>query len=233
MSLERTQPGVVLDTLGIPGSRAANQLLWDDALYREQLARRKPNLIVLAYGTNESGDDGEPIEEYASDLRRVVSRVREVAPAASCLLIGPSDRPLKTDDGEYVDRPRTAHVVETQRSVAAEFGCGFFDLVGFMGGPMSMMRWLQEDPPLAQPDHVHFTHRGYELLGDVLFSALLKGYDASAPGPAPVVFGPRPIAPPGSTLVELTEAPSAEHIDANPRARRKPVNASRGTRRSP
>ncbi|HEY2736129.1 MAG TPA: hypothetical protein VGI70_19160, partial [Polyangiales bacterium] len=37
MSLERTQPGVVLDTLGIPGSRAANQLLWDDALYREQL----------------------------------------------------------------------------------------------------------------------------------------------------------------------------------------------------
>jgi lysophospholipase L1-like esterase len=204
VALERSNPGVVLDTLGIPGARAANQLLWDDALYREQLARRKPNLVVLAYGTNEAGDEGEPIEEYAAELRRVVGRVREVVPAASCLLIGPSDRPSKTDAGTYVDRPRTALVIETQRKVSAEFGCGFFDLVGFMGGPLSMLRWVSEDPPLSVADHVHFTHRGYELLGDVLYSALLKGYEGRAAAPPPLVFGPRPLAPPGSTFVELT-----------------------------
>jgi len=66
-------------------------------------------------------------------LRRVVERVREVAPGASCLLIGPSDRPTQ-NRRRYVRRPaRTELVVETQRQVSAEFGCGFFDLVGFMG----------------------------------------------------------------------------------------------------
>jgi lysophospholipase L1-like esterase len=245
VALERSEPGVVLDTLGIPGARAANQLTWDDALYREQLARRKPNLVVLAYGTNESGDDGQPIEEYAASLRRVVERVREVAPGASCLLIGPSDRPTKTDAGTYVDRPRTELVVETQRQVSAEFGCGFFDLVGFMGGPLSMLRWVSEDPPLSVSDHVHFTHRGYELLGDVLYGALLKGYESRPAAQAPMVFGPRPLAPPGSSVIELSQGldareradhPIAAKSDGSttrPVRARKPPSAARGTPRTP
>ena len=199
MSMERDKPGVILDTLGIPGARAKTHLMWDDALYREHLARRKPDLIILAYGTNESGDSGQPIDEYAAELRKVVGRVRETVAKASCLLIGPSDRPHKTESGSFTDRPRTAQVIEVQRDVAAEFGCGFFDLVAFMGGPMSMVDWCDGEPPLGASDHVHFTARGYEALGNVLHDALLIGYQA----PAPVVFGPRPIAPPGSTVSEL------------------------------
>jgi lysophospholipase L1-like esterase len=238
ISLERSNPGVILDTLGIPGARAANHLLWEDSLYREQLALRKPNLVVLAYGTNESGDDGQPIEEYAADLRRVVARVRQVAPQASCLLIGPSDRPHPTDEGSYIDRPRTAQIVSTQRQVSAEFGCGFFDMVAFMGGPMSMIHWCREEPPLGASDHVHFTQRGYETFGNVLYEALLAGYSSSARRPitTPLVFGPRPIAPPGSTLDELGPGASSErppHVAAPQPVRARAISASPSTRQSP
>jgi hypothetical protein len=141
-SLEKQGPGVVLDTLGIPGSRAKYQLLWDDELYREHLAHRRPDLVVLAYGTNESGDDS-PMEQYEAELRQVVKRIRDVAPASACLLVGPSDRPVRlpsaalTDHGErYAHRPRTAQIIETQRRVATELGCGFW-----CAGSEARRRW--------------------------------------------------------------------------------------------
>jgi lysophospholipase L1-like esterase len=151
--------------------------------------------VVLAYGTNESGDDEEPIENYASDLRKVLGRIREVVPNASCLLVGPSDRPIENPDGTFVDRPRTTQIVEVQRAVSAEFGCGFFDLVAFMGGRLAMLRWVNSLPPLGTPDYVHFTRVGYEALGNALHAALMAGFaplGSPAAVPPTAATGTRP-----------------------------------------
>jgi lysophospholipase L1-like esterase len=178
VAVERSEPGVILDMLGLPGARARDQLAWEDRVYREHLASRMPDLVVLAYGTNEAGDDGVPISQYELGLRRVIERVRDVVPYASCLLIGPSDRPRRIPGG-YAPRPLTSAIIETQRRVAAETGCGFFDLRAFMGGEMAMLRWVKARPALGAPDHVHFTHAGYEHLASVLYDALLAGFDES------------------------------------------------------
>ena len=105
----------------------------------------------------------------------MVQRARTAAPQASCLFVGPSDRPVK-EGRRYVDRPRTAEIVDVQKKVAAETGCAMFDMVAFMGGPLSMKKWVKHDPPFASKAHVHFTSRGYDRMADVLFNALLKGY---------------------------------------------------------
>jgi lysophospholipase L1-like esterase len=132
------------------------------------------DLVVLAYGTNEAGDVDVPMEAYDRDLRSVLARVRETVPNASCLLVGPSDRPERREDA-ISHRPRTDAIVESQRRIAAEMGCGFFDVVSFMGGPLSMVRWVGHQPPLGTPDHVHFTREGYERMGRMLLDALLDG----------------------------------------------------------
>jgi lysophospholipase L1-like esterase len=179
LAVERDRPGVVVDTLGINGSRARYQLLWDDSIFREHLQRRKPDLVVLAYGTNESGDES-PLEDYERDLRAVVARIRDAAPDASCLLIGPSDRPMQVEERVFEDRTRTARLIKVQHRVALEHGCGFFDLVAFQGGALSMLQWAANEPAYASQDHVHYTRVGYQRLGEVLLSALLEGM--SAPG---------------------------------------------------
>jgi len=185
LSVEHATPGVVLDTLGIPGARVRYHLHWEDSVYREHLARRQPDLVVLAYGTNESGDDDVPLETYEARLRKVLVRVRQTVPNASCLLIGPSDRPVRVEEKNapisYEPRPRTGQLVEVQRRVSAELGCGFFDLVAFMGGEMSMLRWVAAEPPLGTPDYVHFTRAGYEHLSEVLYEALMARYRQPAP----------------------------------------------------
>jgi lysophospholipase L1-like esterase len=177
VSVEREQPGVIVDNMGINGARASSHLLWQEEIHREYMRRMRPDLVVLAYGTNETGDDDRPIEEYEGQLRSVVARLRSTVPNAACMLIGPSDRPMRDEEQELVDRPRTAQIVDVQRRVSRDFGCAFFDLVAFGGGPLSMVRWAETDPTYAQPDLVHFTGRGYLRLGEVLHERLVEGYD--------------------------------------------------------
>lgn len=174
--MESAGAGVVVDTLGVPGSRARYQLLWEEALFRAHLQRRDPDLVVLAYGTNEAGDVDVPIADYKAQLRQVVTRVRAMAPQASCLLIGPSDQPVMDAPNGPADRPRTMDLIAAQKEVSAELGCGFFDLVALMGGPMSMLRWTHAEPPLGSRDHIHFTRAGYAKVGEVLYDALMAQY---------------------------------------------------------
>ena len=195
--LERTVPGVVLDTLGINGSRVRNLLQWNEALWTDLVRRRDPALVVLAYGTNEAGDLDTTIAEYRRDLHDAVARVRRAAPAASCVLVGPSDRPQihkqevppPPEKGRHKHkrpkpsfivsfslRTRAAEVIQAQREVARELGCGFWDTVAASGGPFSIVSWVDREPPLAWPDYVHFTRKGYRRLGDLFTDALLAGF---------------------------------------------------------
>jgi lysophospholipase L1-like esterase len=176
VTLEREVPGVVLDSLGVNGARASDQLKWDDALFAAQLAHRNPALVVLAYGTNESGDKRDPLAQYESRLERVVARVRRAAPLASCLLVGPSDWPLR-EHGLYQARPRQAGLIDAQRRVAHRHGCGFWDFRAAMGGELAMLRWRAASPPLALKDNVHLTRAGYERIGELLWDALMQGFD--------------------------------------------------------
>ncbi len=177
-SVERLRPGVIVDTLGIPGARARDQLPWNAAVQTAQLRRLAPHLFVLAYGTNEAIGDRSIIPNYETHLRAVLGRLRKALPRSSCLLIGPSDLPERQDDGSYGLRKRVSDIIDVQRRVAGEEGCGFFDLVAFMGGPGSMPRWVKHQPPLARDDHTHLTKAGHERLAAVLGKALLKGYSS-------------------------------------------------------
>ena len=91
--------------------------------------------------------------------------------------MGPGDFPRKTPEGGWASRPRVRQIVEVQRTVAAEGGCAFWDMLTFMGGEGSMDRWVRSAPPMARPDHIHLTRRGYVRTGMMFTDALLAAYD--------------------------------------------------------
>ncbi|NUN14329.1 MAG: hypothetical protein HUU55_11920 [Myxococcales bacterium] len=181
VAMDRMVSGVIVDTLGINGARAEAQLKWNEELWADQIQRRDPDLVVLAYGTNECGDDCDSIDVYKENLREVLRRFKRAVPRASCLLIGPSDRPIR-DSGLITARPRQAQIVETQKIVSKEFRCGFFDLVAFMGGETSMATWVAEG--LASTDHIHLTSEGYDRMAEAVYETLLQGYDGLVRNPS-------------------------------------------------
>ncbi len=172
--LESTEPGLVLDTLGIDGARVATPLAWDKDAFSAEVAARHPDLAVIAYGTNEAFDGGR-VDQYAGELSELVGRMRRGQPELDCVIIGPPD--AGTPDGG--SPPRLIEVERVERDAARQLGCGFYSLRLAMGGEGSYWQWLREDPPLARPDRLHLSPRGYEKLGNGFAEALLAAYEAS------------------------------------------------------
>lgn len=184
--------GLTVDTFGIPGARAR---AWRN-LDRDHLRERAGDpydLIVLAYGTNEASEAAKDLAVYARDLRRDLQTVRAVHPHAACVLAGPPDRgvlvrPAKAGaaraSGATLDallRHARIHamVAETQREVASEFDCGFWDWQAAMGGPGGIYRWFHASPRLAGRDLIHLTTDGYRLSGRKLGTYLRQHLQAT------------------------------------------------------
>ena len=173
--LEGSEPGLVIDTLGINGARASTPLAWDERTFLAEVRARAPQSFVIAYGTNEAFDT-RAAERVAEPLRTLVDRLRRAAPQADCLVLGPPDA-ADPDGGSH---PRIAEVEAAQQRTAREVGCAFFSLRGVMGGEGSFARWAKEKPPLAGLDRVHLTPAGYAKLGEAVAHALLESYAATA-----------------------------------------------------
>jgi lysophospholipase L1-like esterase len=175
ISLDRAQPGIVFDALGINGARVTTCLQWNESHWAEQLRHRAPALVVLAYGTNESTDESLPSQTYERQLVDLLGRVARAVPTASCLLMGPPDRAVRDGDA-WTTSTKLKEIITSQRRVAEAAGCAFYNQLEAMGGEGTVAGWAQEDPPRAQKDRVHLTRDGYAQLGSSFASDMMRAY---------------------------------------------------------
>jgi hypothetical protein len=174
--IERDEPGVVIDTLGIGGSGARRMLDWEESLWAEHVRRRKPALFILAYGGIEAMRDNHDPDRWERELGQILDRFERAAPEASCLILAPQDVAFRTE-GDMRERPANLDgIMAVQRKLAERHGCAFFDTPAMMGGPGSMPSWVEAE--LAKKDHVHFSKHGFAHMGRVLADALMLPYDA-------------------------------------------------------
>jgi lysophospholipase L1-like esterase len=169
---EGSEAGVVLDTSGIDGARIATALAWDPAVLAAELSARPPELVVVAYGTNEAFDNRRA-DASRTEVEELVARLRRGAPDADCLVVGPPDAAAP----DLTSLPRVAEIEAALRAGAETLGCGFFSLRAAMGGDGGFARFLRETPQLARSDRVHLTPAGYVKLGEALGTELLAAYD--------------------------------------------------------
>jgi lysophospholipase L1-like esterase len=141
-----------------------------------QIAHRSPDLLVLAFGGNEAGNDWLDPDRYAASLRKVIKLMRAGKPEMSCLLFAPLDQAERTPRGRIITLSVLPAIVFTQREVAKTEGCAFFDTWTAMGGEGSMERWFEARPRLVSSDLRHATPQGYAILGNAYYKALLEGY---------------------------------------------------------
>lgn len=165
---EHIAPGVSYDVLGINGARAKRLISWNDTAFVDNIVQRKPDLIIVAYGTNEVADDDWTIESYQRMFAAILRRFKRAAPQASILVYGPPDRADRPLDGKL------AAMLEAQRRAAFEVGAAFWSSYGAMGGPGSMDVWASMG--LGQGDHVHLTKDGYIRMGSMFYEDVYDAY---------------------------------------------------------
>jgi lysophospholipase L1-like esterase len=180
--LDRKAPGITLDALGNNGSVANVINRWDATTLRSQLQWRNPQLIILAYGTNEAFGPNIVPETYEAELRQAIRALRAAAPNAAILLMGaPSSaksRPPHINGGCRIPLPPSLIKVQnSQRRIARQEKTLYWDWAAFMGGNCGAQLWLKQKPALMRPDLIHMSAEGYSASADALYLALLNEID--------------------------------------------------------
>lgn len=187
--LENDDPGVTYDSLGIIGAYAGLlATTMNEQHWAAQLQHRKPNLVIINYGTNESQyASDEQMAVYDRNLREVIRRIRAAVPDAAILIMSPMDRG-KRQGGQIITHPAIPKIVAMQQNVALSTGCAFFNMYQAMGGDGTMARWYASKPRLVSEDLIHPSGAGGVIVGNLIRDALLNGfavYKQQHPAPAP------------------------------------------------
>ncbi|MCI0489349.1 MAG: GDSL-type esterase/lipase family protein [Blastocatellia bacterium] len=174
-AIERNLRGVVYDAMGINGATARRPLLWDWRTFTDNLQRRAPDLIVIAYGSNEAGDEYLDLARYGEEFYTLLIRLRKAVPRASLLVISPPDRAARAG-ARWRTISLMPALVRAQKRAAEKAGAAFWDMFQAMGGEGSISTWATLPVRLAQPDRVHLTRAGYARVAESLYAELMRGY---------------------------------------------------------
>jgi lysophospholipase L1-like esterase len=165
----------------------------DNGNLAQDLRNIAPDVVVLAFGTNEGFNDNLDLAAYISQYEQIVRRLQSLRPGLRIVIVGPADaaRPAGGCHAEGVGQhcasgatvqtasadsesghchfpvpPKLNPVREAQRKLAERIGAAFWDWSSVQPGPCGAQVWAAANPPLMAHDFVHMTLEGYKQSAD-------------------------------------------------------------------
>ncbi|QDX31801.1 SGNH/GDSL hydrolase family protein [Dickeya poaceiphila] len=163
--------GVMLSALGINGAQVSMLDKWRDN-WLSTLKILKPDMVILAYGTNEAFDQQLDIQRYRKNYSEHIRAIRRVLPNAVILLVSPGSS-ISNKTGVSCQQQQSVAlkpVIQAQRDIARIHHTLFWDWFDYMGGDCAIERWQQQG--IARPDLIHLTQQGYQRSADALWRQL-------------------------------------------------------------
>ncbi len=199
--------GVVLSNLGTVGAQFMHYDRVADTVARRELQDYAPDLIVIAFGTNDAFWPSFTASGYDAMLQAGIRRIQRLAPGVPILLVGAPDSATKiaslqagpagvspacdpglpgaADGSPWRPTAALAVVQATQRARAHDLGLAYWDWSARMGGRCTADGWSRQTPPLMRGDHVHFTTPGAAIIAGRLqqdIDAAVAAYAATPAG---------------------------------------------------
>ena len=204
----REGDGVSYLSIGYPGATVQLLQRLDSGNFGEDIRRLSPDIVVLAFGTNEGFNDNLDVGGYIQQYEQIVRRLLAIRPGLKIVMVGPADaaRPAggchAAGVGQHCANPglvQTASIEssgncrlpippklnavrEAQRKLAAKLGAAFWDWSSVQGGVCGAQAWAAANPPLMAHDYVHMTLEGYRQSADRFadfFIPLIQGRPAA------------------------------------------------------
>lgn len=160
--LTAPQPkGVIVSAFGINGAQISMLDKWQND-WPGTLSMLNPDMVILAYGTNEAFNTDLSLDEYRQTLVRQIKKIRQVKPDAAILLVGPGSSIMHKGAASCEQRQPSLlkPIINVQKQVAASEHTLFWDWFAWMGGDCSIERLAKQGK--ARPDLIHLTAGGYQ-----------------------------------------------------------------------
>lgn len=176
VSLENGRPGVLYHTVGLNGAQFIHYLRIDS--FAEQINAVNPQLIIFSLGTNEAFRGEIREAQIRREIDRLVQHIRQKNPEALFLFITPAEcqyRVVENNVTVYRPNPRIRIVRDAIINYANENHYAYWDIYDISGGEGSSESWVRNK--LLSRDRVHFEVAGYRIQGNLLYQAIVKGYN--------------------------------------------------------
>lgn len=170
--LDNPFPGITVSEIGVNGAALSSYFRCQDL--RRDLRLVRPDLAILAIGINDASGMNFSEEEFMQRYRILVDEIKAASPSCTILFVTNNDSFRRIRRRGYHVNVNGVFAEDAFLRLGKEYDAGVWDLFDIMGGLESMAKW--EAAALAKPDKIHFTEQGYELLGDLMFNALMDRY---------------------------------------------------------
>lgn len=168
-SLENSsQGGFYLAGLGMNG--ASSDSFLKCGLFVKQLASLNPDLVIISLGVNDTQSKGFQKEGYMENYDSLITLIRKASPNTAILLTTTTDNFVK----RKTSNKRTIAAKDAMYDLMKMDNVMVWDLFSVMGGYNSIAKWNKAG--LATKDRVHFTPKGYEIIGKLMFDAFNNAY---------------------------------------------------------
>jgi lysophospholipase L1-like esterase len=171
VSLENDNPGLLYHAIGLNGAFTKSYNRCN--MFTSQLQALEPDLVIVSLGTNDNFLSESRYCRFCikDNLRTMLDNIRISKPGVSILLVSPGDFFLS--NGSHNSNNDSYRTVLYE--LAEEYNCGVWDFNQVMGGNYSMKNWTKQG--LGRTDYVHFTKKGYEVQGQLLYRAIMDAYE--------------------------------------------------------
>ena len=181
---ENDSSGIICHCIGINGATSQNFL---DDEYMTQIQQLHPDLIIISLGTNESFGKYDSTAHY-NMMDSLFFIIKSYCPAVPILYTTPpgSFKPIyghyrrgkriyrkiiRVEENKNIEK-----VAATIMQFSANHHVACWDLFNIIGGEKyACKNWLSGN--YFQRDKVHFISDGYALQGNLLYEAIMNGYN--------------------------------------------------------
>ena len=176
ISLE-SKTGVTIDNVPMRGAAGTFFSSINSEMMKYFYKNLNTQLIILQFGGNAMyrGITKKQIEYYAQNIGKQIKYFQNILPDVPILFIGPSDM-SENVQGKMQTRHFLVEMINALRDTVINNGAAFWNTFEAMGGENSMVAWANMNPPLASPDYIHFSKRGADRIGEMLYESINNYY---------------------------------------------------------
>lgn len=171
--LDNDSPGLTFHSIGVNGADLDDYLRCP--YFELDMELLQPDMVIFGIGINDANSDNFDSLTFKNRYLQLIQRIQRVNPECAFVFITNNDSYKKISRRNYAVNKNNIQVREVFYRLADLTQGAVWDQFEIMGGLKSMDKWRQSG--YAQTDRIHFTVKGYKLLGDLFFNAFVDAYE--------------------------------------------------------
>lgn len=161
--------GIIYHTFGVNGATFKSFLKCN--YFEKHLSAINPDLVIVSLGTNDVYVNKLNTEKLTEYIDKLINEIKKAVPNSAILFTTPGDHLMF----QHKINKNTVKAANIIKQKAKQYQFAYWDFNNIMGGEGSIYAWY--DTQMAHTDFLHYTRKGYEYQGILLFNAFLKSYD--------------------------------------------------------